>query len=44
MADVAQFQKLVNQGLAPVHKKLNVVEGKLKQLTTSFEFLPLTRK
>ena len=39
MADLAQIQKLLKQELAPVHEKLNAVEGNLKQLTTSLEFL-----
>lgn len=38
MADLAQIQKLLKQELAPVHEKLNAVEGNLKQLTTSLEF------
>jgi hypothetical protein len=42
MADLAQIQKLLKQELAPVHEKLNAVEGILKQLTTSFELLSMT--
>jgi hypothetical protein len=42
MADLAQIQKILKQELVPVNEKLNAVEGNLKQLTTSFEFLSMT--
>ena len=39
MAEIAQIGEVLKKELAPVHAKLAAVEGNLKQLTTSLEFL-----
>jgi hypothetical protein len=39
MAEIAQIEEVLKKELAPVHAKLAAVEGNLKQLTTSLEFL-----
>lgn len=39
MVEIAQIEELLKKELAPVHAKLAAVEGNLKQLTTSLEFL-----
>lgn len=39
MVEIAQIEEVLKKELAPVHAKLAAVEGNLKQLTTSLEFL-----
>ncbi|CAB3992044.1 Hypothetical predicted protein [Paramuricea clavata] len=39
MAEIAQIEEVLKKELAPVHAKLAAVEGNLKQMTTSLEFL-----
>ena len=39
MVDLDKIKELLKQEMAPVHARLAAMEGNLKQLTTSFEFL-----